>query len=72
MQDRFGKVLELGHKVVYPTRPGGQGPLQLGFGEIVGLHDGLGEIDIEIGTIQGEPSRVVAIKRTDRVAIVTL
>ena len=68
--DKFGKPIEVGSKVVYPTRPGGKGPLQLGYGTVKCASYSDGSIDVDTGTDQGESSRVVVIKRTDRVAVV--
>ena len=70
MVDKFGKIISHGDMVVYPTRPGGKGPLQLGFGKVTQF-DGWNLI-LDTGSVQGEAARKVVIKQTDRVAVVTV
>lgn len=64
--DMFGKQIEVGHTVVYPTRPGGKGPLQLGSGKVASISS----FDLQVRPDPEHPSKIVSINRTDRVAIV--
>jgi len=70
MIDKFGKIISQGDMVVYPTRPGGKGPLQLGFGKVTAIHDFV--LVLDTGSVQGEVARKVVIKQTERVALVTV
>lgn len=70
MVDKFGKVISQGNWIVYPTRPGGKGPLQLGFGKVTSYD--ASSLTLDTGTDQGESARKVKIRATDRVAVVSI
>lgn len=64
MLDKFGTLILVGDLVVYPTRPGGKGPLELGDGKVTSIEESLGELTLDTGA-----KRLIAIKRPDRVAV---
>jgi len=66
LKDKFGIEIKSGHKVVYPARPGGKGPLQLIAAQVEDVYDVLGEVMV----IPEGSERVLVIKRTDRLAVV--
>lgn len=66
LKDKFGTVILSGHKVVYPARPGGHGPLQLIAATVEEVYDAIGEITV----IPEGSEKVLPIKRTERVAVV--
>jgi len=64
--DKLGKEIVKGQTVVYPARPGGKGPLQLVKATVHDVVHSLNEVDV---VVEGS-DRVIAIARTDRLAIV--
>ena len=67
--DALGKNITVGAKIVYPSRPGGKGPLQLGSGVVSAIDWQKGELDVKVEYL-GEKVHHVFINRTDRVAVV--
>jgi len=66
LTDKFGVVIIGGQRVVYPARPGGKGPLQLIAAIVEDVYDVVGEVTV----IPEGSDKVLAIKRTDRLAVV--
>jgi hypothetical protein len=66
LKDKFGVEIKAGHKVVYPARPGGKGPLQLIAAVVEDVYDPLGEVTV----IPEGSEKVLAIKRVERLAVI--
>jgi hypothetical protein len=66
--DAYGNNITVGADIVYPSRPGGKGPLQLGLGKVTSIDWRKPELDVLVDAAR---NRHVYIQRTDRVAVVT-
>lgn len=64
--DKFSKEFKPGQIVVYPSRPGGKGPLQLVAAFVDDVREALGQITV----IPDGDEKVVVLRRLERVAVV--
>jgi len=67
IKDRLGRTIVAGNTIVYPTRPGGKGPLQLGTAIVKSVNTHTGTL-----TVFNDSERLATIDRTDRVAVITV